>query len=55
MREHNRLPTRARIRERLNLPDTEPADDPPAWMRALLLAGVLAVVVALLLRDAGWV
>ncbi len=44
-----------RLRERLDLPpDLEAYDDPPAWMRALLLAGVLAVVVASLLRDAGW-
>ena len=44
---------RGRLRHRLNLPDLEPYDDPPAWMRALLYAGVLAVVVALLLREAG--
>ena len=34
-------------------PDLEAYGDPPAWMRALLLAGVLAVVVALLLQEAG--
>ena len=43
-----------RLRERLSLPpDLEAYGDPPAWMRALLLAGVLAVVVALLLQEAG--
>ena len=49
MRDNDRLP--ARTRE--PFPDLDAPGDPPAWLQALLYAGVLAVVIALLLREVG--